>query len=150
MSASALTDPIVKKLSLKAPVEKAFEHFTENIHVWWPLASHSLSLENAETIVFEAAPGGRIYEVEKSGAKREWGKVLLCEPPHRLVFSWVLEAPEKATEVEVQFADEGADKSSLILIHRGWDQRADGGEWRGKYNQGWEGVLSAFVDALAD
>lgn len=149
MSTTALTEPIVKKLALNAPVEKAFEYFTKNIHLWWPMATHSLSLEDAETIVFEAAPGGRVYEIEKSGKKREWGKVSQCEPPHCLVFSWILEAPDKATEVEVQFEDQGDGKSMLTLIHRGWDKRPDGEEWRGKYDQGWDGVLSEFESMLS-
>lgn len=144
MTTATLTEPIVKKLTVNAPVERAFEHFTKNIHLWWPMATHSLSLEDAASVVFEAAPGGRIYEVEKSGRKREWGEVSLCEPPHKIVFSWVLEAPEKATEVEVCFEDHGGEQSTLTLTHRGWDKRPDGEEWRGKYNQGWDGVLSEF------
>ena len=142
------TDPIVKTISLNASAEKAFAHFTQNIHLWWPKATHSLSQENAESVVFEAKEGGRVYEVERSGKEREWGTVKVCEPPHRLVFSWVLEAPDKATEVEVQFTEEGDGKSSLTLTHRGWDARPDGAEWRGKYNMGWEGVLGDFVKSL--
>jgi len=148
MSTTTLTEPIIKTLALNAPVEKAFEHFTKNIHLWWPMATHSLSLEDAATVVFEAAPGGRVYEIERSGKKREWGRVSQCEPPHRLVFSWVLEAPDKAIEVEVQFADQGDGKSLLTLTHRGWDKRPDGEEWRGKYDQGWDGVLSNYEKGL--
>lgn len=144
MQQASVIEPIVKSIDLEADVEKAFGHFTRNIHLWWPLATHSLSQENAKTVVFEAKEGGRIYEIEKSGREREWGRVKVCEPPHRLVFSWVLEAPEKQTEVEVQFKGEGAGKSSLTLIHRGWDKRPDGVEWRAQYNQGWTGVLKAY------
>lgn len=143
------TDPIVKILSLNASAEKAFDHFTKNIHLWWPKATHSLSQEDAESVVFEAKEGGRVYEVERSGKERDWGMVSVCEPPFRLVFSWVLEAPDKATEVEVRFKDEAAGKSSLTLTHRGWDAREDGAEWRGKYNMGWEGVLADFANSLA-
>lgn len=144
MQQAGLIEPIVKAIELNASIEKAFGHFTKNIHLWWPLATHSLSQENAKSVVFEAKVGGRIYEIEKSGREREWGRVKVCEPPHRLVFSWVLEAPEKQTEVEVEFKDEGAGKSSLTLIHRGWDKRSDGAEWRAQYNQGWTGVLKAY------
>ena len=136
-------DPIVKAIDLNAPVEKAFNHFTKNIHVWWPLATHSLSQADAETVIFEARTGGRVYEIEKSGREREWGRVLQCEPPHSLIFSWVLEAPEKATEVEVRFEGTGEGKSRMTLTHRGWDNRPDGAEWRGKYNEGWNAVGGA-------
>ncbi len=150
MSTAAATDPIVKTLTLDAPADKAFRHFTANIHLWWPLATHSLSLENAKTVVFEAIEGGRVYEIDKSGNQREWGRVKLCEPPRRLVFSWVLEAPEKQTEVEATFDDAGNGKSTLTLIHRGWDKRSDGAEWRGKYDQGWDGVLDSYKEELSN
>jgi uncharacterized protein YndB with AHSA1/START domain len=148
MTAIVKIEPIVKTLTLSAPVEKAFRHFTDNIHQWWPLSDHSLSQAEAKTVVFEAREGGRIYEVEKSGEEREWGRILLCEAPHRVVFSWVLEAPGKATEIEILFRDEGANKSSLTLIHRGWDNRSDGAEWRGYYNEGWVGVLERYKASL--
>ncbi len=148
MSATVSIEPVVKKLILNADPQQAFDHFTRNIHLWWPLQTHSLSQSDAETVVFEAATGGRIYEIEKSGKEREWGRVTCCEPPHRLVFSWVLEAPDKATEVEVQFVEAGAGETALTLIHRGWDKRPDGAEWRDKYNEGWDGVLARFGEAM--
>lgn len=142
-------EPVVKTLSLNASVEKAFHHFTANIHLWWPLAGHSLSQAEAQSVVFEAQTGGRIYEIEKSGRQREWGIVKTCDAPHRIVFSWVLEAPEKATEVEVRFDEEGENKSSLTLIHRGWNNREDGAEWRGNYDKGWDGVLALYAKGVA-
>lgn len=148
MTTTTSLEPIIKTLDLNVTAEKAFHHFTENIHLWWPRETHSLSLVDAETVKFEAKTGGRLYEIEKSGKEREWGRVLVCDAPRRLVFTWVLEAPEKATEVEVQFKAIGEGKSSLTLIHRGWDARPDGAEWRGKYNEGWEGVLSLYSSSL--
>ena len=142
-------EPVVKTLSLNVSAEKAFHHFTAKVHVWWPLAGHSLSKADAQSVVFEAREGGRIYEIEKSGNERDWGRVVTCEAPNRIVFSWVLEAPDNATEVEVQFTDEGEGKSSLTLIHRGWEFRKDGGaEWRGNYDKGWDGVLALYQNAL--
>lgn len=141
-------EPVVKTLSLNVSAEKAFHHFTANIHLWWPLSGHSLSQADAQSVVFEAHEGGRIYEVEKSGREREWGRVHHCDAPHRLIFSWVLEAPEKATEVEIEFADQGDGKSTLTLIHRGWENREDGAEWRGNYDTGWDGVLAEYRIAL--
>jgi len=141
-------EPIVKTLMLKASCEKAFHHFTENIRVWWPLADHSLSEANAAMVKFEAQPGGRIYETEKSGKEREWGRVARCEPPHRIVFSWVLEQPADATEIEVTF-EEAGDGCKMTLIHRGWEGRSDGKSHRDGYDSGWDGVLEAFVSALS-
>jgi uncharacterized protein YndB with AHSA1/START domain len=145
MKAQAAIAPVVKSLELNAPREKAFRHFTDGIGGWWPLHEHSLSKSEAQTVVIEAKRGGRIYEIEKSGREREWGRVLECRPPERLVFSWILESPDKATEIEVKFDDIGGGRSRVTLVHRGWENRSDGAEWRGYYNQGWDGVLASFA-----
>lgn len=140
--------PIVKKLTLKAHPERAFRHFTENIHLWWPLATHSVSEGNATTAVFEAREGGRLYEIEKDGRQREWGRVKVCDPPRRVVFSWVLEKPECETEVEVTFDPRSDGGSDMTLIHRNWENRPDGAEWRDQYDDGWAGVLAGFIRSV--
>ena len=148
MEIETALEPIVKTLELQAPVEKAFHHFTENIHLWWPMARHSLSQDDAVHVVFEGGAGGRLYEVDKDGREREWGRVLEWDAPRRAVFSWVLEAPEKQTEVEIQFTEGKAGGAVLTLIHRGWENRPDGAEWRGHYHTGWDGVLGRYVESL--
>lgn len=149
MSEAIILEPVVKTLTLKSTPEKAFNHFTKNIHVWWPLASHSISRNEAKTVIFEEGKNARIYEIENSGKEREWGRVLVWEPPHRLVYSWVLEAPENATEVEVNFEDAGGGKTDMTLIHRGWENREEGGLWRGRYDEGWNEVLSGYERSLS-
>jgi uncharacterized protein YndB with AHSA1/START domain len=140
--------PVVKTLSLKAAPAKAFAHFTDNIALWWPLAVHSLSHENAKSLVFEARVGGRIFEVETSGREREWGRVKECDPPHWLVFSWVLEKPAEATEIEVTFEPDGKGGTDFTLVHRGWLETKSGAERREMYESGWAGVLDGFVLGL--
>ena len=147
MNVKTKIEPVVKTLRLKTSCKKAFRHFTDNIHVWWPLESHSLAQTDAATVKFEAREGGRIYEIEKSGKEREWGRVTACDAPHRLVFSWVLEKPADATEVEVTLKADG-DSCVMTLVHRGWDDRSDGATWRDNYNQGWNGVLDAYREGL--
>ncbi len=145
---AAAVAPVVKKLSLKASPERAFSHFTDNIAQWWPLAIHSLSHEQARDLVFEARDGGRIYEIDATGREREWGRVKECDAPHRLVFSWVLEKPSDATEIEVTFADDGKGGTDFTLTHRGWLETKSGADRRGMYDSGWPGVLSAYERTL--
>lgn len=140
--------PVEKRLSLKASPERAFAHFTDNIARWWPLATHSLSQASAKTAVFEAKEGGRIYEIDASGREREWGRVKECDAPHRLVFSWVLEKPAEATEVEVTFTDDGKGGTDFALTHRGWLETKSGAERREMYDGGWTGVLDGFQRSL--
>ncbi|OFX04102.1 MAG: hypothetical protein A3E78_13205 [Alphaproteobacteria bacterium RIFCSPHIGHO2_12_FULL_63_12] len=136
--------PVVKTLSLKAPPSRAFAHFTDNIATWWPLATHSLSQEKARGVVFEAKRGGRIYEIDAAGRERDWGRVRDCEPPHRLVFSWVLENLAEATEIEVAFDDDGKGGTDFTLTHRGWLETKSGADKRSMYDGGWNGILSAY------
>lgn len=140
--------PVEKTLSLKASPEKAFAHFTDNIAVWWPLATHSLSQAEARTVTFEAKEGGRIYETDVKGRTREWGRVRECDAPHRLVFSWVLENPAEATEVEVTFDPDGKGGTNFKLVHRGWLETKSGVERREMYTQGWMPVLAALGETL--
>jgi uncharacterized protein YndB with AHSA1/START domain len=140
--------PIVKTLTLKASPERAFAHFTDNIGVWWPLASHSLSQSAAKTATFEAKKGGRIFETDVNGREREWGRVRECDPPHRLVFSWVLENPADATEVEVRFEADGKGGTDFRLTHRGWLETKSGAERRGMYDDGWAPVLDNYRRGL--
>lgn len=142
------TQPIVKRLDLPVTPERAFEHFTKGIHLWWPLQGHSLAEDKADTVVFEAREGGRLYEIDTDGNEREWGRVIECEPPHLLVYSWVLERPSHATEVEVRFEPGGEHGTAMTLIHRGWDGRPDGAAGRVGYDGGWDGVLACYREAL--
>ncbi len=148
MDVQSPIEPIVKQLALNAPCEAAFRHFTDNIDVWWPLKSHSLSEKNAAAVRFEAKEGGRIYEIDYAGNEREWGRVSVCEPPRRLVFSWVLEAPADATEVEVSFEPTGDNACAMTLVHRNWETHSKGRAVRDGYHTGWDGVLERFVQAL--
>ena len=141
---TAAFGPVVKTLSLKAAPSRAFSHFTDNIAAWWPLALHSLSQEEARGVVFEAKRGGRIYEIDSAGRTRDWGRVTECDAPHRLVFSWVLEKPADATEIEVTFDDDGKGGTDFKLVHRGFLETKSGGDRRSIYDGGWVGVLSAY------
>ncbi|MEZ5915386.1 MAG: SRPBCC domain-containing protein [Parvularculaceae bacterium] len=140
--------PVEKTLSLKASPARAFTHFTDNMALWWPLGSHSLSQANAKTVVFEAKKGGRIYEIDVTGREREWGRVKECEAPHRLVFSWVLENPAEATEVEVTFEDADKAREDFKLVHRGWLETKSGAARRDEYDSGWAPVLGAYRASL--
>ena len=58
-----------------APVEHAFRVFTERLGEWWPVKTHSVAQENAETVVLERREGGRFYERTRDGNEHLWGTV---------------------------------------------------------------------------
>src|SRR5262245_45815862 len=142
MSATAL-EPIRKTIAVARPVEDAFETFTAEMGTWWPLLSHSVGGEDAETVEVEGRAGGQVVEHIRGGRTAVWADVLVWEPPHRVVLSWYPgRGPAEATEVEVSFQADG-DRTRVVLEHRGWEritaERAAAA--RPSYRTGWDLVL---------
>ena len=149
MSTQAADLTIRKSLTVAAPIERAFEVFTERIGTWWPLDSHSIGGEKATSAVVEGRVGGGVYEVMDDGATAPWATVLAWEPPHRLVLSWHVNPGVPATEVEVRFSKEG-DGTRVELEHRGWDALGEKGVGMSSgYDEGWELVLGRYVEGVA-
>ena len=147
MSTEATDLTIRKTITVSRPIEDAFWLFTEGIGTWWPLATHSVGDERAETAVFEGRVGGRIYERWDDGTEAPWGEVLVWEPPRRVVYSWQPNPERPApTEVEVRFLPEG-DSTRVELEHRGWERMgADASEAMAGYDSGWPVVLASYVE----
>jgi uncharacterized protein YndB with AHSA1/START domain len=141
--------PIVKSVTVNAPLQRAFELFTDGIATWWPLETHSVAEDRAETCVFEARQGGRIFERTATGEEHLWGAVVVWEPPHRVVYTWHPgRGEETAQEVEMHFSVE-RDGTRIDLEHRGWDRYGDGAaEMLRNYHGGWDYVLGRrYADA---
>ena len=145
MNAASEPKPILKELTFAVPVERAWSVFTTEIDSWWPVATHSVEPDRVKEIVLEAHTGGRIFERWRDGTECPWGEVDLCEPPHRIRFSWQPN-PQRpaATEVEVTFtATDGGTR--VTLEHRGWERLGDEGpESRDDYAGGWDPVLDRY------
>ena len=136
---------VSKSVTVAAAPEHAFQVFTERIGDWWPLATYAIDPSEARTARFEGREGGRVYERARSGEEADWGRVLVWEPPRRVVFSWEITDP--ATEVEVRFSSEGS--GTLVeLEHRGWERLGDEAESRrSSHDGGWDVVLAPYVEA---
>lgn len=141
-----MTAPLVKEVTVAAPVERAWQVFTREITAWWPVATHSVAPERVSEIVFEARPGGRILERWDDGTECVWGVVDLCDPPRRVRFSWHPNQDRPAaTEVEVTFTPAG-DGTKVRLEHRAWERLGDEGEEsRRDYDGGWDYVLGRYA-----
>ena len=82
--------------------------------------------------VVEPRAGGRWYELGEDGSECDWGKVLVWEPPARVVFAWQLTADWKynsdfVTEVEVRFIPEGW-ATRVELEHRNLERYGEQAE----------------------
>jgi uncharacterized protein YndB with AHSA1/START domain len=134
-------DPLHLSFDVASTVEHAFETWTARTSAWWP-RSHTVAGEPAE-VVFEPAPGGRIYERAADGREADWGRIIEWDPPHRLVYSWHLrQDAADATEVEIRFDQSAAGGTTVTIEHRGWERLGAGGPDRRDANgRGWAGLL---------
>jgi uncharacterized protein YndB with AHSA1/START domain len=140
-----------------ASAEKAFSVFTERLGDFKPPEHNLLDAPLAET-VFEPRVGGHIYDRATDGSVCRWARVLVFEPPVRVVFSWDIGAtwqletdPENASEVEVRFIEEAPDRTRVELEHRNIDRHGPG--WEGVADgvggdQGWPLYLARYAALL--
>ena len=134
MTAVDARTSIHASVEVGAPIERAFDVFTKDIGRWWDPSHHILQGELAE-MVFEPRAGGHVYDRGVDGTECRWARVLVFEPPRRLVISWDISPhwqigtdPEKTSEVEVRFVAEGEKRTRVRLEHRILDRHGD--HWR--------------------
>jgi uncharacterized protein YndB with AHSA1/START domain len=134
MSIQAADTAVRTSIVVDAPVERAFDVFTQQMPSWWHSDHHILRGELAE-MVFEPRVGGSIYDRGVDGSECRWARVLAYEPPSRVVFSWDIDLewkietdPDKTSEVEVRFSAEGPERTRVELEHRNLDRHGAGWE----------------------
>jgi uncharacterized protein YndB with AHSA1/START domain len=141
-------------ITVQLPPDQAFARFTEQMGDWWP-AEYTWAHQTLEAIAIEPAEGGRCYERGPHGFSCDWGRVVACEPPARLVFTWQITPqrvpqpdPARASEVEVRFAGEGEAATRVELEHRGFERHGEGADgYRAAMDspQGWPLLLERFA-----
>lgn len=131
---SDLSHTVQASVVVEAPIERAFAVFTDDINSWWPPEHHILQSPLAR-IVFEPRAGGAVYDVGTDGSECRWARVLVYEPPERLVISWdialtwqIEKNPARSSEVEVRFLVEVPNRTRVELEHRNLDRHGDGWE----------------------
>jgi uncharacterized protein YndB with AHSA1/START domain len=121
--------PVRKEIVVEAPVERAFRVFTDRFDSWWPRDHHILEAPLAQAVL-EPRAGGRWYEIGDDGSQCDWGKVLVWDPPKRLVLAWQLNGqwqydPGLVTELEIRFVPLGAMQTRVELEHRDMERLGD-------------------------
>ncbi|MBB3602605.1 uncharacterized protein YndB with AHSA1/START domain [Mycolicibacterium sp. BK556] len=142
---------------MRAGVDRAFALFVDRFDAIKPREHNLLSVPIAET-VFEPRVGGHIYDRGVDGSRCKWARVLVYEPPSRVVFSWdigptwQLESdPARTSEVEVRFVAESDTTTRVELEHRhlerhgiGWESVVDGVDG----DAGWPLYLRRYEDVV--
>ena len=157
MTTQTESTTIRNEIVVDAPLERAFRVFVEQFDRIKPREHNLLAVPIAET-VFEPRAGGHIYDRGEDGSECRWARVLAYEPPDRLVFSWDIGVqwqvevdPGKASEVEVRFIPESADRTRVELEHRNLDRHGDG--WEGMREgvgapEGWSLYMRRYADLV--
>jgi len=153
------TSAVVRRhVVVEAPADKAFSVFTERLGDFKPPEHNLLSAPISET-VFEPRVGGHIFDRAVDGTECRWARVLVYEPPRRVVFSWdigptwQLEDPEHSSEVELRFLPVGPHHTRVELEHRHLDRHGPG--WQGvrdgvAEDEGWPLYLDRYAALLTD
>jgi len=144
------------EIVVEAPIERAFHAFTHEMVDWWDPTHHILEGELAEMIV-EPRVGGHIFDRGLDGSECRWATVIAYDPPHRFAFSWNITTewkletdPEKTSEVEITFTEDGPDRTRVALEHRHIERHGDG--WEGMSSalgSGWPTGLERFAGYLS-
>jgi uncharacterized protein YndB with AHSA1/START domain len=122
-----LTSKVYVALRVKATPERAFGAFTREIGAWWRPSGLFQTTPRPGVLSFETpdenGQGGRLIETRAGGKAFEIGRILVWDPPRRLVFSWRQAnfPPDLHTEVEVAFEAVG-EETRVSVEHRGFHQ----------------------------
>jgi uncharacterized protein YndB with AHSA1/START domain len=142
-----------KSLTVHASIAHAFHVFTTAFDTWWP-REHHIGKADLLAAVIEPRAGGRWFERGVDGSECEWGRVLVYEPPSRVVLSWHLNGewqydpdPSHASEVDVRFIPDGPGRTKVEFEHRHIERAAHAEQLRAGVDspQGWTGLLELFA-----
>ena len=144
------------EVSVARAPDAAFRSFAEHLDRWWP-REYTWSGDVLQAIGIEPRPDGLCYERGPHGFRCDWGRVLVWEPPARLVFAWQIGPrrepvpdPLRASEVEVRFEHDGQGGTRVRLEHRGFDRHGTGAdEYRAALAspRGWPYILARYAAA---
>jgi hypothetical protein len=140
--------PIIREFEVHCSLEHAFDTWTRRIDLWWPLAQHSVSHEDAASVTIEAQDGGRIFETTRNGKEIVWGIVNVWEPPNRFGYLWHIreEDASEATQVTIVFTALDRARTHVAIEHKGWENAGPkAGSRRSGNERGWDGLQDAFI-----
>ena len=158
---------VFKSIRVKAPIERAFSVFVEQMETWWP-ATHHVGKTPFVALFVEPRVGGRWYERNAKGELCDWGRVLTWEPPHRVTFSWHVgpkqhDDPDgdwgfdgdlsRASEVEIRFIPEDNGMTLVELTHSKLERHGEGYEKLRELFDGpaaWSGILELYAKRVAE
>ena len=151
MQATNVIAPVRKSIRVKAPVDRAFEVFTNGLSRWWP-HDHGVGKKPIAKVLLEPRLGGRWLEIAADGTETSIATITLWEPPHRFVLLWQVNAqwkPDTAmqSEVDVRFTAEGPETTLVELLHHKFEPMGAeaGASMRKDVDGGWPRLLERYA-----
>lgn len=158
MTETSQSSTVRLDITVETSRENAFRAFTEQFDKIKPREHNLLGAPIVESVL-EPRVGGSLVDRAEDGTECRWGRVLVFDPPKRLVFTWdigpdwqVVSDLDRASEVEVRFVAEGENRTRVELEHRhlerhgaAWESLRDGVAADG----GWPLYLQRYADLLA-
>ena len=151
-------DSICISKAVTLPAEEAFELFTAGLSSWYPRI-YTWSGDGLESIAIEPGAGGHCFEIGPHGFRCDWGRVLVWEPPRKLVFSWQISFsrapvpdPRAASEIEVLWTPRSDGGTDMDFCHRHFSRHGDEGH---SYREamasegGWPFILDRYLAKAA-
>jgi len=125
-----------KDLFIHATPQRVFRALTEKADLErWFLVKAEIDLRPGGTIRFEWGPG-----------MVETGKILVCDPPHSLSYTWEAMEPSPVT-VTFKLSAEN-DGTRLYLTHTGIGEGEDWDRYYTSVNKGWTAHLKDLTSLL--
>jgi uncharacterized protein YndB with AHSA1/START domain len=119
---------------IAASPRRVFDVFTMQFATWWPKEFRLGSSELID-VVIEPFEGGRWYELLANGSECDWGRVLVWDPPNRLVLTWQIgvgfqkeDDSSKASRLELLFDPLDSGRTLVRLTHSQLQSHGDGWE----------------------
>ena len=146
-------EPIRRSIVVPLSPERSFALFTGRMGEWWPRGK-TPGGQHVDVVV-EPHAGGGWFERDAAGTVTKWGKILVWEPPARLIIGWQLNSdcrydPEFLNEVEITFTSEARGGTLVRLEHRGLEKFGVSGRLRAdNIDSGWTERLSDFTAFVA-
>lgn len=146
--------PVRKAITVAVPPSRAFEAFTQQMGSWWK-PDYTIAESPFVDVRVEPREGGRWFEVDADGKECQWGRVMVWEPPRRVVLAWQITAtwaydPAFETELEIRFVEVGPDATRVELEHRNLERYGEAvAPIRDQFDSdaGWAGLLELFAAA---
>lgn len=149
-------EPVRASVTVPLGQPEAFALFAEGFGNWWP-REYTWGQAVLQRIGFEPHVGGRCYEIGPHEFHSDWGRVLVWDPPHRLLIAWQISPrrepepnPANASELEARFEPAAGDGTQVVLEHRGFERHgSEGAGYRDALAspQGWPWILARFAAA---